>query len=428
MNKQDDKPGRETDKFSDSNELFESIFRKAMTGERKQKTEKLKLEKDRHPNQAPPKAEIPSPSRRKPSAVVKKPSNQISKPTPEPKKVKREAAAAGISHPPMAKAKSEKDSSRLKVSVFVILLVVFCGVLVSYFGIFNLSTIANVLGLGEKKVAQTPQKKVARTVPEEPQTAPPKKQVEQEVPPANKTETEAPVVPTISEPPPVAVEKEETPESDQLRKETMGPAILTTITEIRPEGQIPGKDTHAASQAQSTKDETRTSAAQTLNDTKPDQKEPVFSHVTTGQYPYSIYLGSYRTDTRLEKAISIYQEKGLTPYWVKVDLGDKGLWFRLFAGYFRSKEAVEGYIKANRIAEAEPHHTKYAVFLGKYQSADELNKEREKLLSLGFCPYSIKETNDESLLYSGAFYRKDFAEKEQRELISKGIKAELVER
>ena len=104
------------------------------------------------------------------------------------------------------------------------------------------------------------------------------------------------------------------------------------------------------------------------------------------------------------------------------------MWFRLFAGYFRSKEAAEGYIKANRIAEVEPRHTKYAVLLGKYQSADALNKEREKLLSLGFCPYSIKETNDETLLYSGAFYRKDFAEKEQRELISKGIKAEVVER
>ena len=154
----------------------------------------------------------------------------------------------------------------------------------------------------------------------------------------------------------------------------------------------------------------------------------MFSHVAARQYPYSIYLGSYATDTQLEKAVSIYQEKGLTPYWVKVDLGDKGLWFRLFAGYFRSKESTEGYIRANRIAEAESRHTRYSVFLGKYQSADALNKERERLQSLGFCTYTIRETNEGTLLFSGAFYRKDFAEKEQRQLISKGIKAELVER
>ena len=68
------------------------------------------------------------------------------------------------------------------------------------------------------------------------------------------------------------------------------------------------------------------------------------------------------------------------------------------------------------------------MFLGKYQSADASNKEKEKLQSLGFCTYTIKETNEGTLLYSGAFYREDFAEKEQRKLISKGIKAELVER
>jgi hypothetical protein len=244
MNKQDDKPGRETDKFSDSNELFENIFRAAIIGAERQKAGKPKGEKVGHSNRLPPKAETRS--RRKSPAVVKKPAREASALPPQPEEVKPDAAKVERSSTPMAKTKSGKESSRLKVSVLVILLVVFCGVLVSYFGIADLSTISDVLGLGERKVAQTPQKKVTRTVPEEPKTAPPKKQVEQEVPPANKKDTKAPVVPTISEPPPVAVEKEETPESDRLRKETMGPAIPTTITEIHQDAQIPAKETHPA--------------------------------------------------------------------------------------------------------------------------------------------------------------------------------------
>ena len=98
MNKQEDKS--EKDKLSDSDELFESIFRKAMSGEEKQKTEKPKLGKDRRPNQVRPKAETPLKS--KPPVVSKKSASQASKPTPEPQKVKREAPpAAEKSSPPV---------------------------------------------------------------------------------------------------------------------------------------------------------------------------------------------------------------------------------------------------------------------------------------------------------------------------------------
>jgi len=68
------------------------------------------------------------------------------------------------------------------------------------------------------------------------------------------------------------------------------------------------------------------------------------------------------------------------------------------------------------------------VYLGQYGSEAELNKSRNELSALGFCPYTIEDASDETLLYSGAFDRKIFAEKEQNELIAKGIKAELVER
>jgi len=420
MSEEEGKTENEKARFSDSEELFESIFRKELTGAGKQRTETPKSGRDHHhPKQTPAKAEVLSPPSRKPPTFAKKPSKQISKPAPKPEEVKRAAAAAERHHHPPAKRKSE---SRLKVIVLVILLVVFCGALLNYFGVLDLSRISNLLGLGERTVAQAPQEKATRADPTEPEAAPPKVEPEQKAPPTKiTTQSKAPVTPGTVEKPPVPAPMEEIPE-----REMVGPEIPPTIPEFPPEPQIPTKDTHATLQAKPMDDEGSTKAAQ-IDDTKAEQKEPVFSHVRAGQYPYSIYLGSY-AKSRLEKAISIYQEKGLAPYWVKVDLGDKGVWFRVFAGYFRSKEAAEGYIKANRLDEAEPRHTKYAVFLGEYQSADELNRAKEKLLSIGFCPYSIKDANEGILLYSGAFYRKDFAEKAQNELISKGIKAELVER
>jgi len=69
------------------------------------------------------------------------------------------------------------------------------------------------------------------------------------------------------------------------------------------------------------------------------------------RYPYSIYWGSYRP-ARVGRAICTYEEKGLSLYWAKVDLGEKGSWFRLFTGYFPNKEMAAGYIKANNIEDA----------------------------------------------------------------------------
>jgi hypothetical protein len=145
-------------------------------------------------------------------------------------------------------------------------------------------------------------------------------------------------------------------------------------------------------------------------------------------FPYSIYLGSYKTLDRTRKAVSVYQKKGLSPYWVKLDLGAKGTWFRVFVGYFQNKEQAEMFIRENKLADAKPRHTKYANLLGTYATLEEVDIRRNLLLSLGYCPYVIKGANGKSLLYAGAFYQKKRAEKENRHLASKGIKSELVER
>jgi hypothetical protein len=145
-------------------------------------------------------------------------------------------------------------------------------------------------------------------------------------------------------------------------------------------------------------------------------------------YPYSIYLGSYKTQNRARKAISIYEQKGLTPYWVKVDLGAKGEWFRVFAGCFKDKKDAELFINKNQLPEAETRHTKYANLIGVYESIEDLEKKKQILTELGYYSYVIKGVNDGFFLYAGAFYQKSRAEEEQKHLTSKGIESRVVER
>ena len=101
-------------------------------------------------------------------------------------------------------------------------------------------------------------------------------------------------------------------------------------------------------------------------------------------YPYSVYLGSFKTLERAGKAISWYQKNGLSPYSVRVDLGDKGVWYRLFAGRFKNRGKAEVFIKEKGLADAKVKKTKHAVprntFLTKDDSTKKEGPEEEERL------------------------------------------------
>lgn len=148
----------------------------------------------------------------------------------------------------------------------------------------------------------------------------------------------------------------------------------------------------------------------------------------TVSYPYSIYLGSFQTLKGLHETVSQSRKIGLSPYWIKLHLGDKGTWFRLFAGYFRTREGADTFIKVKKIRGAQSKHTKYANLIGTYTSAGALDKEQTALLELGYSPYVISDKKDVFRLYVGAFYQKVQAEKHNADLVSKGVKSQFVKR
>jgi hypothetical protein len=145
-------------------------------------------------------------------------------------------------------------------------------------------------------------------------------------------------------------------------------------------------------------------------------------------YPYSIYLGSYSTYEAVKKATSDYEEMGLSPYWIKLDLGEKGIWFRLFAGYFQTREEVDEFIKTKQIPGAESKKPNHVNLIGIYTSKEEVEKQKEIIEKLGYCPYVISDNKNIFRVYVGAFYQKDMAEEQNADLLLKGIQSKVVER
>jgi tyrosine-protein kinase Etk/Wzc len=145
-------------------------------------------------------------------------------------------------------------------------------------------------------------------------------------------------------------------------------------------------------------------------------------------HPYSLYLGSYRTLKRAEKAISIYSKKGLSPYWVQIEFKKIGVWYRVFTGHFEDHAKAEGFRQRHQLKEATVKKTRYASFIGRYSHAGNLQNQTQTLKKLGYSPYVIKDPNGESRLFVGAFLTKAGAEAQCQALESQGIQSELVQR
>ena len=144
-------------------------------------------------------------------------------------------------------------------------------------------------------------------------------------------------------------------------------------------------------------------------------------------YPYSVLLSTFRSFDNAKKGIGIYKKKGFMPYWVKVDLGDKGVWYRVFTGCFKDGKSAELFIKTKHIAGARAKKTKYAVLVGTYSSNKEIEAQRKRFTELGYSPYIINK-NDKRLLYIGAFFTEEGATGQHSELISSGIQCQVAER
>jgi hypothetical protein len=297
---------------------------------------------------------------------------------------------------PETDAKPAKRSHRLRTALLALLLLALGAFAINYFGIVDLR---KFMPLSEWRPTPVVKHRVVR----KPVTPPISVERDPTQPPTPETPIQEPVA-VRETPEPVSSTAPETPAEEPVARSEQ-PEPMPSTPGLAPEKAPP---------------ETASMKEPALDIQPPKWVE--------GVYPFSVYLGSFRTLERLQKAETTYASMGLSPYWVQVDLGEKGNWFRLFAGFFSTRREADAFIRENHMAGAFSRRTTYAVLIGTYKSEEELNTERTELGAMGCSSYEVKDTNGVSWLFTGAFYQVARAQKHRADLAAKGIRGEVVER
>ena len=148
----------------------------------------------------------------------------------------------------------------------------------------------------------------------------------------------------------------------------------------------------------------------------------------SGSFPFSIYFGSSISKEKVEAEIDQYRREGLPVYWVRIDFKEKGIWYRIYAGYFKDQEQAQVVVNKYNFTDTEIKNTAYANLIGTYDTEDELENMTRKIEELGYSPYTIIDQAGRSSLFVGAFITEEGAEEENKELQSRGIPSRVVKR
>jgi cell division septation protein DedD len=474
----DPKDTSDQDPFSDSSELFESLFKEAplemedkkaepAPGVRKQVQPAPELKrKDRDPSRQPPRSKQEAPPVKptiKGATDAGPPSRRLdfsktgkrgARPTPPPKRPKPFeeggdlgplTSRAGEKQDPAILLKNKKSASkggkgsRLLKGVLLLVLVG-AGVVAAagYLGFVDLDRYLGRLTSDEPRpvppqaARTTPEKKPAPQIPVKPapekprmKPAPPKAEA-----PAKEAQPQAPpsrqaVAPSVDKP-----AGTETPASAPAPIPLEPPVEQPTQPAV-PQSELPVKpETRPAISPQAVQPQPQATPVQkNLVEAAPPAKKQTLPQEQPGQYPFSVYLGSFRSLDRTQMAVSIYErDYGISAYWVKVDLGEKGTWYRVFAGYFPSAAQAQSFFKEKNLKEGEIKQTKYSILIGEYTKREEAEETARRLSQIGYSSYTVPSPGGGIRLYSGAFYTMEGAQKQHGELASKGIKSRVVER
>lgn len=107
-------------------------------------------------------------------------------------------------------------------------------------------------------------------------------------------------------------------------------------------------------------------------------------------------------------------------------MGDKGVWFRLFTGAFRTRGEADAFVRKRALKDGASKRTRYALLLGIDKSPKGLEAKRQSLAKAGLSPYIIKDPSGDFGLFLGAFYQKKRALKTISTLAKKGVAAKVV--
>ncbi len=113
------------------------------------------------------------------------------------------------------------------------------------------------------------------------------------------------------------------------------------------------------------------------------------------RYPYSLRTGTFKTLRQAEREAASLRQEGFSPYWCKVDLGEKGERFRVFAGYFMTRAEAREFKERNAFDSAFISNTAYAVRITEYLPDKGLKDKISTLTTSGYSPYVIGEADEQ---------------------------------
>jgi hypothetical protein len=145
-------------------------------------------------------------------------------------------------------------------------------------------------------------------------------------------------------------------------------------------------------------------------------------------HPYSILLSSCRLWKSVSELLSDYRNRNLSPYFVKVDLGESGIWWRVLLGHYQTRQEALKIREKNKLSESLVVKMPYANLVDIFPSEAEAKSMMHHLEKLQQSPYIIRHDSSTFQLFVGAFITKKGAEKEKIGLLSKGIPNKVIER
>ncbi|MFH0994382.1 MAG: AAA family ATPase [Pseudomonadota bacterium] len=120
-------------------------------------------------------------------------------------------------------------------------------------------------------------------------------------------------------------------------------------------------------------------------------------------HPFSLKSSSYQQPDRAFAEISEIRQLGLTPYLVKVDLGDMGVWWRIYIGLYATEAEARSILKTYNLPNVTVQKTDYACQVGEFSTETDILNMFGKLKQSGYFPYIIQKGRDRFRLYLGAY-------------------------
>ena len=81
-------------------------------------------------------------------------------------------------------------------------------------------------------------------------------------------------------------------------------------------------------------------------------------------------------------------------YLARVDLGEKGIWWRCFCGCYRTRKEAESKIAEFNLVDAAVKKTPYANLIACYSTGFEIQDTSLELAKMGPCSYAVKEADN----------------------------------